>query len=445
MTAEVEQTRTWERNLPLLLVLAALVAYWNSFAGTYFLDDHIWIVKNPQIGNPFSFFLGSRALVSLSLTLNYWLDGINPRGYHVFNLMVHTLAGLALYGVVRRTLLLPHWSERLRGRAPLFAFAVALLWLVHPLNTQAVTYVIQRCESMAGLFYFLALYAVLRGATGSRGRTWYAAAGLCCAAGVMCKETMWTAPVVILLYDWIFLSPSVGQLIRRRWGLYAILAAAPLAGFAVIAASGVLTSKDTAISFRYAAFGPWEYALTQSGVILYYLRLSVWPSPLCIDYLDWPISRSLAGCWPAVTTIVLLLIGSAVAVVRRHWLGFLGAWFFLILAPSSSIVPIQDPVFEHRMYLSLAAVVVLAVAGLYCLLDMAKARRTVSGRFARGVAATLVGAAALTLAALTMKRNGDYCNFVSMSRDIVVLRPANYRAGKHMPRSTWSRANSRTR
>src|SRR4051812_5376538 len=114
MSAPVEQAHGREKKYPLLLGLAALVAYWNSFGGTYFLDDFLWIAKNPRIGDLSSFFLGWRVLVGASLTLNYWIDGVNPRGYHAVNFAVHLLAGLALYAVVRRTLLLPRWGERTR-------------------------------------------------------------------------------------------------------------------------------------------------------------------------------------------------------------------------------------------------------------------------------------------------------------------------------------------
>ena len=435
MTSDHPRQQIGAGKYPILLALAALCAYWNSFGGTCFLDDHAWIVNNPHIGALFSGFLGGRALVAASLTLNYWLDGVNPRGYHAFNLAVHALAGLTIYGLVRRTLLLPRWGERVRSHAAGLAFAVALLWLVHPLNTQAVTYVIQRCESMMGLFYLLTVYCVLRAATAAAGRAWYAAAVLCCAAGMLCKEVMLTAPLVVLLFDWTFLSPSAGGLLRRRWGLYVALAVPPIAYACYIAATGVLTSRDNTISFTYINFGPTQYALSQAGVILYYLRLSIWPSPLCMDYLDWPIARSLTDCWLSVSVVAVLLLAVLVGTARRHWLGFLGVWFFLILAPSSSIIPIQDPAFEHRMYLSLAAVLAACAGLAFGLLDGAAARGMFSRKVAGRLGAATVCLWAVILSVLTVRRNTEYCNFTAMLEDTVATRPANFRAHETLGRA----------
>src|SRR4051812_35335288 len=131
MTSACELPAPRWHKYPVILVLAALCAYFNSFGGRFFLDDIGWIAKNPEIGNLFSAFMGlPRAVVSSSLTLNYWLDGTEPRGYHVVNLAIHILAGLTLFGIVRRTLLLPRWSEPVRERSGEIALVIALLWLV---------------------------------------------------------------------------------------------------------------------------------------------------------------------------------------------------------------------------------------------------------------------------------------------------------------------------
>src|SRR5262249_2982923 len=150
--------------------------------------------------------------------------GLEVGSYHIFNLAMHVLAGLALLGVVRRTLLLERWGEERHRAAPWLALAVAALWVVHPLQTAAVSYIIQRAEVLAGLFYLLTLYCVIRGSIGSP-LGWYSAAVLSCALGMGSKEVMITAPVVILLYDWLFLANSLLEIIRRRWHLYLGLAA----------------------------------------------------------------------------------------------------------------------------------------------------------------------------------------------------------------------------
>src|SRR5437879_3357624 len=155
LEAVVVRDRRWRTAIPVLLVLIGLAAYHNSFAGPFLLDDEGRIVQNPQIRSlwpPWEVVARSqRPVLQLSLAVNFALGGLRVWGYHAFNVSVHLLAGLALYGVVRRMF----GSERLRERygtaAPWLALVVAALWMVHPLQTASVTYVIQRAESLMGL------------------------------------------------------------------------------------------------------------------------------------------------------------------------------------------------------------------------------------------------------------------------------------------------------
>jgi hypothetical protein len=157
------------------LVGAILAAYHNSFSGPFVFDDGPAILGNPTIRHLSALgevlsppreagqTVGGRPMVNLSLAVNYALGGEDVRGYHIFNLIVHTLGALALFGIVRRTLLQPVLRERFGSAATPLALAVALLWAVHPLLTESVTYVIQRAESLMGLFYLLTLYCFIRG------------------------------------------------------------------------------------------------------------------------------------------------------------------------------------------------------------------------------------------------------------------------------------------
>src|SRR5205085_665567 len=139
---------------------------------------------------------------------------------------IHLLAGLTLFGVVRRTLRLPRLPARSASSADGLAFAVALLWLVHPLHTHAVTYLVQRCESMMGLFYLLALYGLVRASTSPGARLWYLLSLLAALLGSATKEVMVTAPAVLLVYDRVFLADGWRDLVRRRFLYHAALAAA---------------------------------------------------------------------------------------------------------------------------------------------------------------------------------------------------------------------------
>ena len=177
------------------------------------------------------------------------------------------------------------------------------------------------------------------------------------------KEVIATAPIVVLLYDRAFLAGSFRETFRRRGALYVGLAAS----WAVFGAMLLLYKGSGAAGFGISMVTPWQYALTQPGVILHYLRLSFWPQPLCLDY-SWPFATAFRQAAPEVIALAALLAATGWAAVRRPAAGFLGAWFFLILAPTSSVMPIKDACFEHRMYLSLAAVVAGAVIAGYALL-----------------------------------------------------------------------------
>src|ERR1022692_1539631 len=204
--------------IPLMVVAAGLLAYHNSFTGPFIFDDfysiednptihHLWPIwqtlSPPRIGAP---TVEGRPLVNLSLAINYALGGYRLWGYHALNLTIHILAALTLFGIVRRTLLQPRLQERFGAAADGLALAVAVLWMVHPLQTESVTYIIQRAESLMGLFYLLTLYCFLRAAgAGGPGRFWWLAASVfACLLGMATKEVMVSAPLVVLLYDRTF-------------------------------------------------------------------------------------------------------------------------------------------------------------------------------------------------------------------------------------------------
>jgi tetratricopeptide (TPR) repeat protein len=410
----------------LLLIALGLAAYLNSFSGTFVLDDQTRIVDNAQIRHfwpPWRVMAHtSRPVVQLSLAINYALGGLNVWGYHAFNLAVHLLAGLLLFGIVRRTL----ESEPLRARyaeaAPWLAVAVAALWLVHPLHTESVTYIIQRAEALMGLFFLLTLYCLVRGSLSPHPQAWYLAAVLASALGVGSKEVMAAAPLVALLYDRVFLSPSFKTLFRERWRLYFNLAAT----WAILGAL-LVTSRQEGQTVLVAGLTPWRYAVTQFGVIAHYLRLALWPHPLVLDY-TWPLAETVTSVAPEAAVVLALLAGTLWALRRRPPLGFLGAWFFLILAPTSSIFPIADVAFEHRMYLPLAAVVALGVFGAH----EALRRLATADALRRGLAVGLLGMAVIALTGATARRNEDYRSEFSIWSDTVAKRRDNPRAQSNL-------------
>jgi tetratricopeptide (TPR) repeat protein len=435
--ADSAPSRRWIFLAAAVIVAAGVAAYWNSFAGQCVFDDPSSIRENPSITHlgdlrkvlcpPRLSSVTGRPLVNLSLAVNYAIGGTVDRwSYHAFNLAFHLLAALTLMGIVRRTLTSPALRGRF-GRAALpLATAISLLWALHPLQVQAVTYIIQRAESLASLMYLLTLYCTIRSAgPGATRATWTAAAILSCAAGMATKEMMATAPVAVLVYDRLFLAGGWRQAISRRKFLYAGLAATWL----ILAALMWSGPRSNTTGFGLKGVTPWGYAGTEFGVILYYLRLVFWPSPLVGDYY-WPWANSVAGILPPALAVGAMLAATIWLLWRGRPAAMAGVWFFLILAPTSSFVPIIDPVFEHRMYLPLAAVVCAAVLGGYRLLVIlgrhGPAADTPACAGLLGGAAA-VAALAVTLGWLTHQRNRVYASEIVFWQDVVDKQPNNWR------------------
>ncbi|MDP8236909.1 MAG: tetratricopeptide repeat protein [Candidatus Erginobacter occultus] len=406
----------------LILIAAGALAYSNSFRGAFVFDDIRAIVNNPHIrqilplsqslSGPWDSAVRDRPVVSFTLALNYALGGLAPWGYHLFNLTVHLLAGLTLFGILRRTFGNSRFSPAFNRSATGLGFAAALIWLLHPLQTESITYVIQRSESLAGLFYLLTLYCFIRGADSERGRTWFAGAVLGCGLGLATKATMITAPVAVFLYDSIFLSRSPARAVKRHWRWHLALASTWLIQILLISRTSYGDLKG---------LSPLAYLFTQPSVIAHFLRLIVWPHPLCLDY-GWPLAAGVMDVLPAAAVIGALLWLTIYGLFKKPTLGFAGAWFFLILAPTSSLLPLEDPAFEHRMYLPLAAITALAAGSVFNLLRRLHSR---AGR--RTAAVVILTAAALLLGSLTFLRNRIYHDPLQLWREITILRPEHAR------------------
>jgi tetratricopeptide (TPR) repeat protein len=435
--------------LGILIAVAAGIAYANSFAGTYVLDDDKHIIQNERsnsVRSTVDAVIGGRMrrpLVELSLAINKHfaatVDG-QPRtwGFHLFNLIVHTLAGLVLFGLVRRTLSFPPWHDSLGAAGPWIAFVIAMIWVVHPLQTQSVTYIIQRGESMMGLFYLLTMYCVVRAVQGtatvdsttvSAATFWKMMAVFACAAGMGCKAVMVTAPLIVYLYDALLLSRSYVEPIVRRRGLYLGLCATWGVLFYYGVAQGVLSSDRAGgtVGFSVRGISAAQYFMTQLGVIPYYLRLAFWPAPLCLDYA-WKMATQVRDVLPIAAVTIGLVVLTIYGLLRRRWWGMCGVWFFGILFPTSSFIPIRDVMFEHRLYLPLAAVIALGVLPVgYVLVWLHRNRDWPLGGL---IHISWLSAAMVVVPAMltTIDRNRDYHSDLGMWRDVLAKSPHNARA-----------------
>jgi len=425
--------------LALALVFITLVAYATSFSGTFVFDDERQILKNPEVTE---YSIGklldksTRPVVNLTLAMDYRLGGgkeltsadeiPSTTPFHVTNLVIHCLAVLTLFGLIARTLGLPRFAESIRpGQAAAIAFAFAALWAVHPLNTQSVTYIVQRAESLMGFFYLFTLYALVRTAqsAGAKSIGWATACVLACALGMGSKAVMLTAPIAALLYDHTFLARHALDALKKRWPLYVALAST----WSVLSVVGIFRgvfnphpNASPTVGFTIDSVTPVQYFLSQPEIILHYLKLAVVPIGLSIDYA-WPVQTS--GVIIAITTAAVGAMGLLVLwqLWKRTWMGFVGAFFFLVLATTSSFIPINDLAFEHRMYLPLISVLVLLGYAVY----KGIAKITSSPANLAGLAFVV---AAIGLGAMTSARNLDYRSGLELWRATTESRPENARA-----------------
>jgi tetratricopeptide (TPR) repeat protein len=408
---------------PVLIAGCVIAAYANSLRGPFVFDDYPSIVQNErlrQIWPPWETGQSPhRIVVAFTFAVNHALGRLDVRGYHITNLLIHIATALALFGVVRRTLRGARLNAAFGRPAAGLALAVAVLWGVHPLTTQAVTYVAQRYESAMALFFLLTLLCFIRGTQGNR--WWYVVALLASSLGMCSKRIMMTAPVIILVYDAVFVAGAWREIYKRRLGVHLGLFATILVPFAL---APLVPPEGDGVAQAGGALGltPLTYALTQLGVVAHYLRLTVWPLNQCFDYA-WPVARSFRDVWLPALIVGPLVIATVVALFRRPAVGFLGFWLFGILAPTSTILPIDDFAVEHRMYLPLMAVVAAVVLAGFIMLH-----RRPRGRPAPPYGVVIVLVLTLALGTLTHRRNAVYRSDISLWQDVVTRRPGNLRA-----------------
>jgi tetratricopeptide (TPR) repeat protein len=442
------QPRSRAAILTTFVVIAVVVGvvYGRAARAPFVHDDNISILGNPSIvrlwplvgtpnnpgplNPPRDAVTSGRPLVNLTLALNYCLGGTDTLGYHVINIVIHILASMLLYGIVRRTLLLDCLRNRFGPVSSQLGFAVALIWAIHPLQSDSVEYISQRTESMMGLFYLATLYASLRYFTANKGRGKIAAgtaATLACLLGMACKEVMVTAPVMTLLFDRSFVSRSIPAALKRSWPLYAGLAGTWV--FLLALNIDAPRSHAAGLSAGMPAYVWW---FTQTKVVLLYLKLSIWPWPLVIHRAT-PFFWTFSAAVPWVVPVALLGGATLILLWRRSAIGYLGAWFFIILSPTL-VVPMPSEVMaERRMYLPLAAIVALAILGGYEALTRGQSRLAKLESLSPPTWAlrTVLGASivlAIVFCGVTSYRLEAYRDVITLWRDTVANQPSNVRA-----------------
>jgi Flp pilus assembly protein TadD len=421
------------------LVLATLVAYAPAFSAPFVMDDETAIAETLSGGQiPAGSPVAGRPVASATLAINYSVNnalGVDQRpdpdgprktvGYRLLNILFHLCTGALLFGVLRRAMRERTVPDDWRAIADPIGGIACALWLLHPIQTEAINYVVQRTELLASLFYVAVLYSSIRAwdaeSNGARLR-WYALAIASCVLGMGSKEIVISAPLAVVLYDRAFRLPSWNAVLKpgggRGWFYGALIAACVLPFVLMsVGARGNTAGFDTPMKW-------YDYFYSQGWAVAQYLRLIAWPNALSIDYGEQAIRG--AKVLPGLTVLAVLASGTIVAWMRPArwgWLAFLGSMFFILLAPSSSIVPIRTEIAaERRVYLALIVVVVAAVIGAEWLRRRFGAR--ISGR-QLGYGACVI---AVTLTMLTAARSHTYVSPEKLWSGAIREVPANARA-----------------
>ncbi len=373
-------------NLIAFGVIAALIliAYSNTFFASFHFDDTPAIVENPGIkrltwDNFWGAFSGTRPVVNLSLLFNYTLSGLNVVGWHIFNIGFHIANSFFVYLLILWTLTLPSLSERYGHRAKRMALFGALLFAVHPIQTESVTYIISRTELIAAFFYLASFLFFIKGAT-TKKFPYFVGSFLMALLAMGSKEWAVTLPAMILLYDFLFLSDSRLKNVLTRLNAHIL----------VMLSWGLLIYNMSTTNMSGAGFSvvgtnnitPWNYLFTSFNVLWTYIRLLFLPIHQNLDY-EYPMAMTLFE-FPTL----LSFIGHVLVAVVAFWLyrtkkwtliPFGVAWFYITLSPTQSFVPILDKIFEHRVYLPSIGFFIFFIAafeGVFEWLERKKAAKT---------------------------------------------------------------------
>jgi tetratricopeptide (TPR) repeat protein len=424
----------------LLIALIAAIFYCNIYPSPFVFDDHGRIVKRGAIRDLANFstpqqLLSPRSLVDVTFALNYKLGKLNVSGYHLANLLIHILNGFAVYFLA---LVLfkqvfstnsPRSSnmESFHSSIPLISLLAALIFVVHPIQTQAVTYTVQRYASMAGMFYMVTVLLYLLGRRAQQSTKSSALFILSFFSGLLAflsKENTASLPGIILLTEyllfdrtwegwkkkipWFALSFSIWIIFMLVVLLFSNAAAQGEALFEDV--SGLMKETETV--------SRWRYLCTQFNVIVIYIKLLFLPVGQNLDHLYTFKKGFFDGYTPfAFLFLVGLVVIGILNVKKRPIIPFAIFWFFLTLSVESSIIPIRDALFEHRLYLPMFG---FAIFVAYLIVSLSAYQRTLSILLSLFIV--------LSLGTMTLLRNHVWRDRITLWSDVISKNPLNPRA-----------------
>ncbi len=446
-----EESHTWQKETLIsvfLIAVLGIIAYSNSFHVPFVFDDASSIVDNNVVHDVGNFLFNSagysynpnRFIGYLTFALNYTWGGFDVTGYHIVNLAIHIINALLVYGLVVLTFKTPLMKgSSLAPRSRILAFFTAALFTVHPVQTESVTYIVQRLASLAALFYSASLCSYIRfrliqesaEGPGWRGYVLYGISLVSAVLAMKTKEIAFTLPLIVVMYEWFFFGR--GDMRRRvLWALPLLATAAviPLSMLNVGKPLGEVLSDVSQVTVVQSSLSRWEYLITEFRVIVTYIRLLFLPVGQNLDY-DYPQYHSLFE--PQVAFSFLCLLGLfvlAIVLLRKAQRGgeaslrlisFGILWFFVTLSVESSIIPIIDVIFEHRLYLPSVGFFMAVVTVVFLLMR----KKVVKGGVPAVTAA--LTAVVVVLAGAAYARNTVWGSQKTIWEDVVAKSPLKAR------------------
>jgi len=444
-----ENYKTQVNNLVVVMALAVMIflSYRNTFDASWHLDDRPNITDNQGLhisdlspGSLIRTFYTSpqqggaivkkpyRPIPCLTFALNWYIGQDRVFGYHLVNLIIHWLAAVFLYHTIKLLLNTPNLAGKYQRNDYLIAFLAAALWALNPIQTQAVTYIVQRMTSMAAMFYILSIFFYLKfRMSGHSAARVFSLLG--CVLGfflaLASKENTVTLPIALFLIEVAFLQDLSSIFIRRR-----LLFTAGLAAILLILVAAYFNFSMESFSFLHfyknRPFTMWERLLTESRIVVFYLSQLFYPAAyrFSIDH-DIDLSTSFLQPWTTLPSIlmVLMLIGFGFSQIRRRPLVALPILFFFFNhLVESTIIPIEL-IFEHRNYLPSLFVFLPVAIGIVWLYD----RFTGDHRLKKPVFVGLTAVLIVCLGWSTHTRNAVWATETSLWEDAIIKAPGNAR------------------
>lgn len=433
--------------LPLLLLSLVIAAHGAGVEGVWHFDDLPVICDNPSIqdGSLWALPLQPRGLAFVSYRINYLLGGYDVVGFHVFNIGIHAIATVALWGVLECLFNKPEKQSAVRRKSSWLPLVAAMIWGVHPLTTQSVAYIVQRMESMWSAAFLIGLYLFLRTIKGAgtcqESRSfrllawpkWQELLSIVCFwLGMISKEAIVPALFTLPIFDYVLDGKSLRSGLIKRGSFYALLGIPLVIGVPFVLVPSLLDSSSTASAGLFVvSMSPMEYWQSQPEALLLYAGKVMWPFRLCFDYL-WPPQSNIVVLVVQWSIFVVAMVGAVLGTMRRRLWGLLGLMYFITLS-TTSMVPLVDTVVEHRAYLASAWLIALT---LLVLQSIAAKIATILSRkeiqdpelFLKPLVVCVTIAVVTGLSWLTCKRSLAYLSEQTLWSDTIEKSPGNYRA-----------------